>query len=49
MNIHNMEDELFKTVAILIILYAVFHLIRLIRNIIEAGKKSDKNEPPKHR
>jgi len=37
-----MYDNLFKTVALLIILYAVYHLIRLIRNIIEESKKTDK-------
>jgi hypothetical protein len=39
-----MYDNLFKTAALLIILYAVYHLIRLIRNIIEASKKIDKEK-----
>jgi len=44
-----MYDDLFKTAALLIILYAVFHLIRLIRNIVEASKKTDKEKEPENR
>lgn len=39
-----MYDNLFKTAALLIILYAVYHLIRLIRNIIEESRKIDKEK-----
>jgi hypothetical protein len=36
------EGNLFKAVALLVILYAVYHLIRLIRNIIRESRKIDR-------
>jgi hypothetical protein len=43
-----MEENLFKTAALLIILYAVYHLVRLIRNIIEESRKSEKKKEPEN-
>ena len=39
-----MYDNLFKALALLIILYAVYHLIRLIRNIIQESKIIDRKK-----
>ena len=39
-----MYETLFKAVALMIILYTVYHLIRLIRNIIEESKKTEKGK-----
>jgi hypothetical protein len=44
-----MDDNLFKAAALLIILYAVYHLIRLIRNIVEASRKTEKDKKPESR
>ncbi len=44
-----MEENLFKAVALLIILYAVYHLIRLIKNIIRESKKLEKEKGPGNR
>jgi len=44
-----MYDNLFKTAALLIILYSVYHLIRLIRNIVEASRKTEKEKEQENR
>jgi hypothetical protein len=43
------EENLFKAVALLIILYAVYHLIRLIRNIIQESRKIDRKKGRENR
>ena len=42
-----MEVDLFKAVALLIILYTVYHLARLIKDVIHESRKKPKDEPPK--
>ena len=44
-----MYDNLFKAAALLIIFYTVYHLIRLIRNVIEESRKTDKGKEPDNR
>ncbi len=44
-----MYESLFKAAALLIIFYTVYHLIRLIRNVIEESRKTDKGKEPDNR
>ncbi len=42
-----MGDDLFRAVAVVVILYAVYHVATLVRNVIRESRKRRKNKPPR--
>jgi hypothetical protein len=44
-----MYDSFYKAIALMIILFSVYHLLRLIRNIIEESRKPGKDKTQENR